>query len=482
MNVRVLAGNTTLLLVSDILCKLLVAVYTVLIVRYLGAQGFGVLSLGFAYMGIFALLADLGLNAIMVRELARDIVAGKKIFGVINVLKLIAMGLGGGALLLCNFFLGYSHETSWVILLCFAGMGFGAFWMSCSSVFQSQGAMGYVAVGQILDAILVLGGFPLVIYGRLQVMGVASLLLAANVVTLLYGVLICQKRFIPIQFSFDKTLVAYLARQVAPLSVCFLCASVSTRIGPVLLSAVVKDSASEIGWYSSAMKFVIAFGAIPAALSTALLPFWSKQFQKGNEKRMWDQLAPVLLKYLAVAGFFCGIYLCVYRMPLIRFFFGSDYEPAGSVLLVLCAGIPLSFVLAIVAPFLIAIHRQQILGYVAGASLFLLVISNLILMPHFQHQAIAIASVLTDGICLVFWAAYFLKQGFRFSMRECLLKPLGAAVLLAALFFLFLQARTQWWNGLLIGMIAYAVFLLSLRVFSIPEFKKIYRIWVKGQE
>ena len=40
--------------------------------RYLGAEGYGILSLALSITGIFGILADLGLNTLMVREVARN--------------------------------------------------------------------------------------------------------------------------------------------------------------------------------------------------------------------------------------------------------------------------------------------------------------------------------------------------------------------------------------------------------------------------
>lgn len=481
MSVPFLAGNVAILLLADVFCKVLVAIYTVLIVRYLGAQGFGVLSLGFAYMGIFALLADLGLNSVLVRELAKDISIGKRLLGVVNSLKMVALVIGSAVLLLCNFLFGYSQETFWVILLCFVGMGVGAFWMSCSAVFQSQGAMGYVAAGQMLDAVLVLGGFPIAVYGQLDVVGVAFLLLWANVVTLVYGFLFSEKKFLPVRFHFDQSLAIYLFKQVAPLSICVLCASVVARIGPIFLSVLVENASIKIGWYSVAMKFVIALAAVPSAISITLLPFWSRQFQTGNEKTLWDQTAPLLLKYLTAAGCFGGIYLLSYPEELIRLVFGPDYEPASSVLRILGLGVPVSFVLAVFGPFMIATHRQRMLGYVAGANLLCVVALNLLLIPHFQHQAIAVAPVFADGICLCFWFFYFAKRGFQLSLFSAVIKPGLAAVCFCAVYWVFFRSHTVWWAGFFLEVLLYGLFLFLFRVISVSEMKKVYAFFVRSK-
>ena len=66
-----IAKNTALLSISQILIYILTFFYTIYIARYLGAEGFGILSFALAFSGIFSIFADLGLNTLTVRELSK---------------------------------------------------------------------------------------------------------------------------------------------------------------------------------------------------------------------------------------------------------------------------------------------------------------------------------------------------------------------------------------------------------------------------
>ena len=58
--VQRIAKNTVVLLLSDIVSKALGFFYVMYTARYLGAEGFGVLSFALAFTGIFGVFTDLG--------------------------------------------------------------------------------------------------------------------------------------------------------------------------------------------------------------------------------------------------------------------------------------------------------------------------------------------------------------------------------------------------------------------------------------
>ena len=88
-NVQRMAKNTFVLSISQILSYLLAFFYTIAIARYLGADGFGILSFALAFAGIFGILADLGLNTLAVKEIAKDKSLAKKYLGNFIFTKII---------------------------------------------------------------------------------------------------------------------------------------------------------------------------------------------------------------------------------------------------------------------------------------------------------------------------------------------------------------------------------------------------------
>ena len=63
-SVRRVARNTSFLTISQIISYGESAVYTILVAKYLGAEGLGVLNFGIALIAIFSILANFGLTTL----------------------------------------------------------------------------------------------------------------------------------------------------------------------------------------------------------------------------------------------------------------------------------------------------------------------------------------------------------------------------------------------------------------------------------
>ena len=68
--IRRVAKNITVLLTSNVLAYVFTFITTVYSARYLGVEGWGILSIGLSVVGIFGVLTDLGLSSLTVREVA----------------------------------------------------------------------------------------------------------------------------------------------------------------------------------------------------------------------------------------------------------------------------------------------------------------------------------------------------------------------------------------------------------------------------
>jgi O-antigen/teichoic acid export membrane protein len=70
--VQRIAKNTGVLLASQIASYIFGFFFIMYTARYLGAEGFGILSFALAFTGIFCVFSDLGLSILTIRGVARD--------------------------------------------------------------------------------------------------------------------------------------------------------------------------------------------------------------------------------------------------------------------------------------------------------------------------------------------------------------------------------------------------------------------------
>jgi len=70
--VQRIAKNAGVLITTKVISKVFTFFYVMYTARYLGAEGFGILSFAIAFTAIFGIFTDLGLHQLTVREVARD--------------------------------------------------------------------------------------------------------------------------------------------------------------------------------------------------------------------------------------------------------------------------------------------------------------------------------------------------------------------------------------------------------------------------
>lgn len=81
--------NTSFLLIGNIFSYIIAFLTIMYTARYLGAENFGIISLAFAFTGLFGVFMDLGLSSWMVREISKNKSLTNKYYSNIAVLKII---------------------------------------------------------------------------------------------------------------------------------------------------------------------------------------------------------------------------------------------------------------------------------------------------------------------------------------------------------------------------------------------------------
>ena len=121
-----IAKNTTILLIATFVSYLFGFFTTLFTARYLGAEGFGVISLALALTAIFGIFTDLGLGTLTVREVARNKTLTSKYVINTGLIKLVLSSLTFVLLVITTKIISYSSQENFVIYLIGIYMIFGS--------------------------------------------------------------------------------------------------------------------------------------------------------------------------------------------------------------------------------------------------------------------------------------------------------------------------------------------------------------------
>ncbi|MGZ7068412.1 MAG: flippase, partial [Methanobacterium sp.] len=278
---RNIAKNTTVLFIATIISYVLGFFINIYIARYLGAEGFGIISLALAITGIFAIFTDLGLNTLTIRDIARDKSLTEDYITNTTIIKIFLSFLTIGLLILTVNIIGYSLEVKYVIYIITLSLIFGAFTSIFNSVFQALQKMEYMSIGNILNSVLLFAGVILGIYYNLNIFFFAAIYMVANLLVLIYSSLAYIWKFSIPTVDINLSIWKLKLKEALPFGITNIFGSIYYWIDTVMLSIMVGNEV--VGWYNAAYRLMFVFLSIYSVYMSSMFPVMSK-FYGTSEK------------------------------------------------------------------------------------------------------------------------------------------------------------------------------------------------------
>jgi len=419
--VRRIARNTTVLLVAQVASYLLAFFYMMYAARYLGAAGYGVLSFALAFTGIFAILGDLGLGSVTIREVARNRSLAPKYLANVSLMKAILVAVTFGLIALTINLMGYPTETIKVVYLFGLYVVFTAFTGMFSAMFQAFERMEFQAIGQMLSAAVILGGVIFALKHSFSVVGFASLYVVASAVVLGYSFAVMKLRFSnPTPAStarameFDWSFWKLAIKEALPFGLSSIFATVVYSISTVMLSSMKGDAA--VGWYNAAYGMVLVLLFIPNAWGAAIFPVMSKFYvtSRGSLRFSFEKS----FKYLTILGIPIGVGTTLLAQRFILLIFGADYANSILALQILVWSSVIVYVGISLGYLFQALNKQIIQTRISGICMILIVVLNLIFIPKYSYIGASINSAATQLTSLALYFVWGSKIGYSLFNRN----------------------------------------------------------------
>lgn len=417
---RNIAWNTGVQVVGKIATAAIGLVTLSMISGYLGPAGYGDYSAVYDFLVFFAIIADMGLYTIAIREMAKDeekrpMIIGN-IFTVRSFVLLIMMGIACGA----SFF--YGHPESKIVfaiavpivaLTNFFGVTSG----TISTILQVYVKMEYSSIGSVLGKIVGVSGMAFVIFFLLpnnSDQGFYYLLwagVAGNIVMFLYTFYYANK-YVSIRLRFDRVFMKEVIVKALPYGVAIVLNALYFRIGSILLYNL--KGADAEGIYALPLKILEAINILSMYFMNSVLPPLTKAIK--NKSREYHAIIQYSFDFLIMTGVAVAFGIAVTAYPIIhlfirpefwsdpaRGFYGSDY-----ILQVVIFALAFSFLTTLFSFILVAVHQQAKILYITGSGAIIAVVLNLILIPLFGARGPAFTSVIVE--LYVVLAGYFVAK------------------------------------------------------------------------
>jgi O-antigen/teichoic acid export membrane protein len=304
------------------------------IARYLGPEQFGLLSYAQSFVFIFAAIATLGLNGIIVRELVKDETKSNVLLGTAFGLKLLGAILILPVLAVAVQLTSNDNYTNILVFIIASSTIFQSFNV-IDFYFQSKVLSKYVAlanaislgISSIVKIGLILNKAPLIAFAAMTVF---------DIVVLAVGLIFFYKKSSHLKlmnWRFEWQMAKSLLKDSWPLILSGFVLMLQARIDQVMLKEMLGNI--EVGYYSVAMRLIEVFAFITIVLKDSLYP--SIQNAKTHSEELYRNRLLNLYRLNFILFLVTAIPIYIFAEGLVVFIFGEDYQPAGFLLALMSA-------------------------------------------------------------------------------------------------------------------------------------------------
>lgn len=371
------------------LVGLLVGVW---ITRYLGPEQFGLLSYTQAFVALFSVLATLGMDVIVVRNIVRNPDMAGETLGTAFIMRLAA-GLLTFCLTMLVIYIMYPHDLLIKLLvgIIAAGSVFQAFdtidlWFQarvCSKYTVYAKNAAFLAVS-LLKVVLIIKEASLVAFA---LAGLAEVVIGSVGMVIVYrasGQSLANWRG---SLARGKDLF----RDSWPLIFSSLVIMIYMRIDQIMLREMLGDNS--VGVYSAAVRLAEVWYFIPMAVVPSVFPSIVEARKVSDE--LFHQRLQKLYRLMALLGYGVAIPGTILANWVVGFLYGSDFSESGPILAILLwAGLFTNLGVARTS-YLTTLNWPKVHFMTTSAGCVINIVANLILIPRYGGAGAAVATLLS---------------------------------------------------------------------------------------
>lgn len=385
--------NTAWLTAGEITGRLLRIALIFYSARMLGAAEWGISSYLLSWAVLFTIATDLGLSAIITRELVRNDGRRAEHLSTFLFIKLALLFVAVFSIILIVSHAGALPISRSLI----ASLAFLVFFDSiriiATTVNKARETMRAEALANIFTQamILAIGIVLLAKNPSAEALNIAYA--AGSGLGTLYAFFLIRDYLPGIISSFHGRHGIRLVKDALPIAALGLVGSLMLNTDIIMLGWM--RTAEEIGYYAAIQKIIFTLYVLPTLIASAAFPAMARltddrqAFQAFFEKMLKSSLMIALP--LTVGG--------VLTAPrVIALFYGAEYLPATASYVILLFTVPIAFTTPIINNALIAYNSQkQFLAY-AAIGLICNAILNFLLIPVWDIHGAAAATLVTTTV------------------------------------------------------------------------------------
>ncbi|MBD3270046.1 oligosaccharide flippase family protein [Candidatus Peregrinibacteria bacterium] len=461
---RKILFNTGVQVAAKVIVGLFAVVILKLLTTYLGKTGYGFYKSIFEFLALFAIVADLGLFTIGVREMSKDREKEAMVLGNLMSIRTIVIVLMAIVAVIAAIFMPAFQGNIGPIAVAMAGLAtiFAILTGTISSALQVHLKMEWNSIASILGKLVTLGYMLFVIFvwfphscdvDSIQFLSsngscnisennFLQLLVAAIIGNFVMAAVtfFATRKIVKVTYRFDFKFWKDVIWKALPYGIALVLNQVYFRIGSIMLLNMRGPDAVAI--YTAPLTILEAAGIIPLYFMNSILPFLTRALQQkdGSHKKIiqysFDFLMmtalPIVAGTIVLAYQFIAIVSTKeFLSRLSEGFYGSDI-----ILQILIFALLFSFLNGLFGYMLVASNHQDKLLWRNLVGALITIVLTWLLIPILDERGAAIANVITEIYITVvsFWLAKRYVK-FKLNLKTFWKICLSTAIMATTLYF-----------------------------------------------
>ncbi len=456
--------NSGYTLVSSVLGGVLLFLTNTLIARAVGPEDFGTYTFILAFLSFFTMIANLGMDSIVVRELSKDAERKNSMVTSALVLKSFFSLIGFGIAAVLIVVLNYPTPIQQGVFVAGMTLVTGALVNLWWAVFQSRFEMIWYAATHVLGRIVLFATTLLFLYARKDLLWLVGAHTVAGILQLVIATSILWKKA-PFAVRVDKAQIVYLVRESWPLALAGLFVSLYYRIDVFMLSFWKPQE--DIGYYAAVYTLTEATALIAIAWNASLYPLLSRLHNKKEEFVQWGRTSVKMLFFLAS---WLITTIVVLSPQIIHLIYGQAYESSIPTLRILIWGGGIIMINIILASMLNALGHQKITTRATGINLLLNIALNIWAIPRYGIWGAAATTVFTELSCGVMMVWTLKRMGVAVFEKKWVWKSFVANGIIAIFLLSFSPQGLGFVTfAIMMSIVGYILFLFVLKTTTIDD-------------
>ncbi len=457
--------NTLVLNAGHIIAKLMNFALILILTQMLGSKGYGLYSFALAYVMMFMVFTQLGMNTFLVHDLAKDTSRAKKVFSTAFPTMLL---LSIGAIALLNLFpwlLNWSSNERLIIAIFSIYMFFDGISRFSYAVFRAFQKMQFETYVYVFERAGILISAIILWQTGVSLILLVTIFTAVEVLKSALGLWFIHRRFVPLAFHWNGKLAASILKQSYPFALIILFGAVMMNIDSVMLKLF--HSPEVVGIYSAGRRLVESLTFIPETFVAALFPALSALFI--SNRQLFNRHLQRAVQYVFIIAVPIVLILFTFAPQIIHLLFRPEFAGASLALRWLSIWLGILFVKHIFVVALNATGQQRLVSLFIGAAMALNVGLNYLLIPTYIIWGACLATIIAEAVTAA-CAIWTLRQ--QLSLPKFTLAIAKTVVAGAGMLFAMLVCENhQWILAAGVGGISYLALLFILRTFEPDEIR-----------